>query len=141
MFPDITCDEFCYHSAYAYAVCNHDPDLFVTPYIEFMRNIDVKTFKPSFDQLMSSAFWASYCSERFGFGCYDNNASFDGTFDCEDLDCETTFELAMMMNIAVKESVMRGDIEIGSVKNWRMVTKSSHNTYRRYKETPYMITA
>ncbi len=113
MFPEITCDEFYYHTAYAYAVCNHNPELFEIPYIEFMRNSDVKTFTPTFDQLMSSAFWTSYCSERFGFDYYDDNTSFDGTFDCEDLDCETTFELAMMLNMAVKKSVMRGDIEIG----------------------------
>jgi len=85
MFQEITCDEFYHQSAVAYAVCNHDPDLFETPYIEFMRNSDVKTFIPTFDQLMSSAFWTSYCSERFGFNYYDDNTSFDGSFDCEDL--------------------------------------------------------
>ncbi len=116
MFPEITCDEFYYHSAISYAVSNHDQELFETPYIEFMKKTDVKIFKPTFDQLISSAFWTSYCSERFGFDYYDDNSSFDGTFDCEDLVCESTFELAMMLNMAVKESVMKGDIEIGSVK-------------------------
>lgn len=118
MFPEITYDEFYYHTAYAYAVCNHDPELFEIAYVEFLNFEDysVKYITPTFDQLMSTAFWTSYCSDRFGIDYYDDNSSFDGTFDCENLDCETTFELAVMLQTAVKESVMRGDIEIGSVK-------------------------
>ena len=90
-------------------MCNHDPDLFVTPYIEFMRNIDVKTFKPSFDQLMSSAFWASYCSERFDID-YDDDIPFDERFECDSLDSSISFELSMMLQISLFESISNGNV-------------------------------
>ncbi len=128
MFPEITCDEFFYHSAYDYAVCNHNPELFETPYVEFLNYEDysVKYFNPTFDQLMSSAFWTSYCSERFGFYYFDDNTPFDGTFDCEDLDCESTFELAMMLHMAVKESLMKGNVAVGKYR-WTSNKILSHH--------------
>jgi hypothetical protein len=112
MFPGITCDEFYHHTAVAYAVCNHDPELFETPYIDSMGTRDqwIKYFIPAFDQLMSSAFWTSYCSDRYEID-YDNDIPYEQRFSCEDLDSSITFELTMMLQMGVKKSVMEADLE------------------------------
>ncbi len=116
MFPEITCESFYYHCAIAYAISNHDPELFEIPYIEFLniKNTHIKKYNPKFDHLMSFAFWTSYCSERFELSYDNDNYSFDDIFRCENLDCEITFELAMMLEISLFESIINGNVSADS---------------------------
>ena len=115
MFPDITEEEFYYHSAVAYSKANHNPEIFETPYIEFQISTDIKTFTPTFSQLMATAFWVSYTSERFDVDYGNkNNLPIEKRFEIKSLDSDSSFELAMIMHIASKETIANGeDIEVG----------------------------
>ncbi len=142
MFPKITCDEFYYHTSYAYSACNHNPELFETPYIDSMNteNHRINYFIPTFDQLMSSAFWTSYCSVRFGIE-YDDEIPFDERFECDSLDSNIIFELSMMLQMGTLKSVISGDIPIGEIiKTYPVKNKVLSNymtTYIRKKLREY----
>ncbi len=112
MFPEMTCEEFYYYSAIGYAVANYNPNLFEISYVEFLESTDVKTFTPTFDQITSCGFWTSYYLKRFD-GLELTKQSDNQYSNPTSLDSYATMRTAIMVQIALKESLRTGDIPVG----------------------------
>ncbi len=81
MFPDITCEEFYYSVAIGYGIAKSTmieettiENIFEYETSDGSKSPETLTIKPSFDDVMVHAFWASYFGERF-----ETNLSFDQT--------------------------------------------------------------
>ena len=142
MFPEMTWSEFYDYSAIGYAVANYDVELFETPYIEFWGSQDVKTFTPTFDQIMSCGFWTSYCLKRFdGLElAKPSKQPNEQNSNPTSLDSYITMRTAIMVQIAVKESLRTGDIPMGRVRTnpeikilSRYMTNKISDSLKRYE--------
>ncbi len=85
MFPDITEEQFYYHSAIGYGIANKAviEEITIGNVFDYITNAGTEneekspttiTLNTSFDDVMVHAFWASYFGERF-----ETNLSFDQT--------------------------------------------------------------
>jgi hypothetical protein len=133
MFPDMTCEEFYYCSAVGYAVAYNKNNDFQFGYDPLSGDDKFQVYTPTPDQIMSCAFWTSYSSQRYGIDYQDEDdrdVLTQDRFECENLDSDASFELRIIVQMATKESLVKGDIEIGHRSGWddSIVVLSLHMT-------------